>query len=125
MQPPTGEPLTAEWTAFRQGRTPIDEQDFYAIAGDHESRDTIAYKRERGILFNRVGIALALVGLGGLIGGATVDNKLYGGAIFLPIGGVMGYWGKLTAEKRPQLSIHHARQVADRYNASLGMRGGL
>jgi hypothetical protein len=125
-QRPTGEPLSAEWVAtFRQGKSPIDEQDFYAIAGDKNASNEIATEREKGILFNRVGIGLAAVGIAGLVGGATVNSKLYGASILLPIGGVMGFWGKLKAEKRPHKSIHEARIAADRYNASLSQRGGL
>jgi hypothetical protein len=125
-QRPTGEPLSAEWVAtFRQGKTPIDEQDFYAIAGDRSASSEIATEREKGILFNRVGIGLAAVGIAGLVGGATINGKLYGGALLLPIGGVMGFWGKGKAERRPHRSIRDARIAADRYNATLSQRGGL
>jgi len=117
-QPATGEPLSAEWkSTFRQGTTPIDEQDFYRIAGDRESYDQIAHERVKGMVVNRIGVVLAIAGIASLVAGATIDTKAYPGVVFMPIGGIMAYWGIYTAERRPHISIDHAQQAADRYNA--------
>jgi hypothetical protein len=115
----TSEQLSADWPGtFRQGNNPIDEHDFYRIAGDQESASQIAQQRHKGVTVNRIGIVLALVGLGALVASvATEQRGVAAGGIALPVGGVMAYWGKLTAEKTPQISISHARESADRYNA--------
>lgn len=121
--PRTGEPIDYDWTAFRQGRVAIDEHDFYAIAGDREAAEQIERERATATRYTYVGWGLALVGLGGLVYGATTGLKAgYGLAIALPIGGTMAGYGQARGNRDPQLSRERARETAARYNAGLGLR---
>jgi hypothetical protein len=122
--PATGEPLAYDWMSFRQGKDPIDEQDFYRIGGDAEGASQIEKTRSRGIFYNRAGWVLAGIGLGGLLLATTTDSAGlhktgYGLMLALPIGGTMAFYGQHKAKKRPQLSGRRARETADRYNAHL------
>jgi hypothetical protein len=121
----TGEPLQAGWAGFRQGSTPIDEQDFYRIAGDGSGADEIAAYRSRGITYNRVGLVLALIGGAALVTlGASDDATVRGAAgafvIALPIGGFLTYSGQARAHKERVLPDWRATEDADRYNAHAG-----
>ena len=121
----TGEPLSATWgPVFRQGASPIDEQDFYRIADDPESAAQIARERGRGITYNRLGLVLATIGAGALIAGSQIGSRAYGASVLLPIGSIMAYYGKAKAEQRPHISLHHASEIADRYNSHLGEHVG-
>ena len=122
--PASGEPLAYDWSSFRQGNTPIDEQDYYRIAGDGEAATQIQRTRTRGIFYNRAGWVLAAIGLGGLFAAAVLPDaglrKVgYGLTLALPIGGTMVFYGRSKAEKHPQLSGRRAREAANRYNAHL------
>jgi len=119
----SGEPLAYDWAAFRQGTIAIDEHDFYRIGGDREAADKIEHERATGDRYNKVGWVIALVGLASLAyGAAASDSRGYGGALLLPIGGTMAFYGRARADRHPQLSGERARQVAARYNAALGIR---
>src|SRR5512134_1452991 len=72
--PASGEPLAYDWSTFRQGRDPIDEQDFYRIAGDSEAVTKIERTRSRGTFYNRAGWVLAAIGAAGLIVATATDS---------------------------------------------------
>jgi len=126
--PASGEPLAYDWSSFRQGNTPIDEHDYYRIAGDDDAATQIQRKRSSGIFYNRAGWWLAAIGLGGLFGATLIPDaglrKVgYGLTIALPIGGTMVFYGRSKAERNPQLSGRRAREAANRYNAHLSTVG--
>ena len=47
---------------LKLGADPVDERDFYHLAGDREAEDTIAASRSTGKLMNRIGLALVIGG---------------------------------------------------------------
>lgn len=72
--------------AFRQGRTPIDEEDFYTIAGDDHAVAVVRAQRE-GLVAEQIGwqlvgygaIPMMFAGIGGLSAGiALLDEDIDG-----------------------------------------------
>ncbi len=112
------EPLGYDGRTFRQGRTPIDEHDFYRIAGERDVANAIAEQRDRGIRYNRAGLVLLGLGLVGPGAMATTDGAMRklgtGFMLALPIGGVMTFYGRSKAEQRPIESYRRASVVRDR-----------
>jgi hypothetical protein len=124
--PPSGEPLAYDWSSFRQGSSPIDEQDFYRIAGDADAEASISRTRARGVFYNRAGWILAAIGGVALVtatqvGDGGLRKTAYGLTLALPIGGTMAFYGQHVAERHPQLSGRRAQETANRYNAHLAV----
>lgn len=135
----TGDPLSSpRHGAFRQGRTPIDEEEFYAIAGDDHAVAIVRAQRE-GLVAEQIGwqivgygaIPVMLAGIGGLAGGiALLDEDIDGlGAgvlvagtlvmvasfIAIPLGFVFAE-DAAEAMSDPVLPHGRALDAADRYN---------
>lgn len=128
--------------SFRQGEVPLDEQDFFAIAGDEEARKQIQDGRSFGEVLQTGGIGAigvgAAIGVGGLAGSLLLQNGAqppgispfyYVSAVgFLTagVGGYAYYWGlgDLSAEKRWH-TAERAQQAAGLYNQRLGASAGL
>ncbi len=133
----TGEALSVEGGRFRQGGTPIDEQDFYAIAGDKSAVATIRQQRAsltvEQIAWQATGLA-GIVGIGadgGVMAAGIVITSEYG-----PIGltallpGVFFMTGSIVlvplayvwaAEAADAMYVQvtptaRAQKAADRYN---------
>jgi len=118
----TGEPLSVEFAStYRQGKNPIDEHDFFRIAGDRQATAQIEHQRGRGIFYNRVGLILAGIGLTGLVVASTTDGAVArtgtGATLLLPLGGVMAFYGRNVAEEHGIVDAGRAREAANRYNA--------
>jgi len=121
----TGEPLKVEWNTFRQGNTPIDEQDFYQIAGDRDAVDDVGAYRGHGVFMNRVGAVLAMIGAAALVtyaaSGDGPKREASGPLILaLPIGGITAIMGSQRLDRARHLPEWRAREAAARYNARVG-----
>jgi hypothetical protein len=119
--PATGEPLSVEFAStYRQGKDPIDELDFYRIAGDVKSANKIQSQRDRGTLYNRLGLALLTIGLGGLVVSSITDGdwarRGTAATVLMPIGGVLTFYGRSVADERGIVSSDFALEAANRYN---------
>lgn len=129
------------WQAF-QGEMPIDDQDFFRIAGDVEAANHIAAYRRSGVTMNRIGVGLLIGGgalaLAGLLLLPTLTTKdAYGiartpswptyvmgaGGITLSVGGIMTFLGLAKARREhPIDDPARAHGLAKRYNKSLGIQ---
>jgi hypothetical protein len=87
------------------GDAPVDERDFYHLAGDTRSEDVVANARARGMLKNRIGNA---VGLASLVAAVAIPIIAGRGAapyavgqvfVVAPIGFGFAVWGKRQVER--------------------------
>ena len=131
---PSGEPLSVVGSGqnigFRQGSRPIDEQDFYSIAGDGGAADTIRNRRRSLVVEQMAWQAVGLAGIGGIVW-TTVAGPI-GLVALLPGVGLM--MGSIVAVplayvyaddaasfmSRPMLPKSRATAAANRYNKRLG-----
>jgi len=81
-----------------RGEDAIDERDYYHLAGDDKAAAELDAYRHRGIIYNRVGLGMAAVGVGGLVamlaGSGTV--RKIGSTAFvvgIPVGSIMALMG--------------------------------
>jgi len=127
------------WQVF-QGETPIDDQDFYNIAGDTEAAKQIAAYRAKGVVINRVGFGLLIAGgalaLASLIvvplasprdRYGNVDRPAWtlmvgsGGLLMSLVGGTMAAAGRARAKREhPIDDPKKAEKAARRYNDEIG-----
>jgi hypothetical protein len=117
------------WSGF-QGDAPVSDDDFYRIAKDKKATEEIKDTRESGVLMNRIGLGILAAGLVSVAGGFALrsdnpDNKLptyltYGGAILVPVGGILTYIGIAKAGNPHPLEQERAEAAAQSYNAGLG-----
>ena len=142
---PSGEPLSVVGSGqnigFRQGSRPIDEQDFYSIAGDGGAADTIRNRRRSLVVEQMAWQAVGLAGIGGIVVGAGV---MAGGIVWTTVAGPIGLvallpgvglmMGSIVAVhlayvyaddaasfmSRPMLPKSRATAAANRYNKRLG-----
>lgn len=136
------DPLTApKHGLFLQGRTAIDEQDFYALAGDKQAvrviedhRAALVAAQVSGQAVGYAGIAGTLLGAGALGAGVAWrdENKLVGlpliipGAVLMMVSFVaipLGFGDAADAAdamSRPILPHGRALDAADQYNRSHG-----
>ncbi|HTJ41524.1 MAG TPA: hypothetical protein VL463_05485 [Kofleriaceae bacterium] len=123
----TGEALSVDdLGGLRQGRAPIDEQDFYRIAGDREAEDEIAAYRNHGVVENRIGLVLALIGTAAIVSFATDEEHRDLSVplmLTLPIGGITAFIGSDRTSKENLEGFARANEAADRYNAHLSTMG--
>ena len=122
----SGAPLTADWNGFRQGDEPIDEQDFYRIAGDREAADDVRAYRDHGVWENRIGAALLLIGVGALVTFAADDDSNVRGIaaplmLTMPIGGITAAIGSARTSNERVEPEWRAEEAAARYDAHLGV----
>ncbi len=123
--PASGAPLSADWNGYRQGVEPIDEQDFYRIAGDREAADDIRAYRDHGVWENRIGMVLALIGVGALVAFAADDDPSAREVavpliLTLPVGGITAAIGSARTSKERIEPEWRAEEAAARYDAHLG-----
>lgn len=132
------------WQVF-QGDSPIDDEDFWRIAGDTESAEKIKAMRERGVTTNHVGLGLLLGGLAAV--GASLALRpaltetdpttgidttpawpmymMTGGLITASVGGVMMFMGSAAVKRQHPIDDPIlARRTAKKYNKTLGAGGG-
>ncbi|MDI1451533.1 hypothetical protein [Polyangium sp. 6x1] len=127
------------WQVF-QGEEPIDDQDFFSIAGDTRTANEIADYRATGVSMNRVGIGLAIAGgaamLAGIILGSSLSTKdeygtesrptwttaaATGGVILGLVGGGVAWAGYArTKREHPIDDPQKAANAARRYNKQIG-----
>jgi len=129
------------WQAF-QGDAPLDDQDFYRIAGDEKTAKEIAEMRQSGVSLNHAGAvvlaiggALALTGivLSGTGALSSTDSNgittsspaptymLSFGMVGASVGGVLMFYGAAKAKREhPIDDPERADRVARRYNKTLG-----
>lgn len=127
------------WQVF-QGETPIDDQDFFNIAGDTEAATQIATYRAKGVMMNRVGLGMAIGGgalaLASIILGSALVSKneygfesrptwttwsMTGGLIVGAVGGSLALVGNArTKRKHPIDDPQRAANAAKRYNKAIG-----
>jgi hypothetical protein len=120
----TGEPLAIDFSTFRQGDTPIDEEDFFRVAGDRDSADELHAYRRNGVIMNRIGSLLALVGVASIITFASShDDATRARAVALtfalPIGGIIAVMGSQRLSETQHMPSWRASEAAARYNAHL------
>lgn len=124
--PASGAPLSADWNGYRQGDEPIDEQDFYRIAGDRDAADDVRAYRDHGVWESRIGTVLALIGASALVTFAVDDDPDVRGAsvpaiLLLPIGGITAAIGSARTSKERVEPEWRAEEAAARYDAHLGV----
>jgi len=110
-----------EWTP-KQGKTGISDEDFFRIAGLPDNADTIHSKVMHGFIASRVGLAIAVIGLG-LLGAGLVrhDQRLSGGGLLLTaVGGItVGIGGHALNPKNHVFPLNEAESAANAYNQTL------
>lgn len=119
------------WSSY-QGNTKISDDDLFAIARDQAGADELKSSRENGVLMNRIGIGLAIVGILAAGTGVYFNSQrsegdsgtlplglIIGGATGFGLGTYLTYAGKRQANAQHPLPQERAQQAADRYNASL------
>lgn len=131
----TGQYDVTKWQAF-QGDEPLDDQDFFTIAGDTRSAEEIAKYRESGVTLNRVGLGLAIGGgaaaVAGIILSSTLNNSGSGvgwptymmsfGLVTASVGGVLAFYGVAkTKREHPIDDPAKADRAARKYNKTLGV----
>jgi hypothetical protein len=124
--PASGAPLSVDWQGYRQGGEPIDEQDFFRIAGDHDAADDIRSYRDHGVLESRIGVVLALIGASALVTFAADDDDHVREVavpliLTLPIGGITAFIGGDRTHEEHVEPDWRAQEAADRYDAHLGV----
>lgn len=116
-----------------QGMAPIDDEDFFRIAGDEEGLRQVRGYREIGLWLNRGGLGAAAVGVVGMVvglalakavpegGGGAPATLLGGGLILTSLGATVAYMGagRLSPQTHP-LAMERAQQAAATYNARIG-----
>ena len=127
------------WQVF-QGEEPIDDQDFFNIAGDTASATEIAEYRAKGVLMNRIGIGMAIGGgalmLASIILRSSLTTKdsygietaptwttyaATGGVIVGLVGGGIAWAGYArTKREHPIDDPQKAANAAKRYNKQIG-----
>ena len=122
----SGAPLSADWNGLRQGDEPIDEQDFYRIAGDSEAADDIRAYRDHGVWENRIGALLVMIGVGALVTFAADDDPNVREVavpliLTLPVGGITAAIGSARTSKERVEPEWRAEEAAARYDAHLGV----
>jgi hypothetical protein len=131
-----------EWFP-QQGESRVDDQDFFAIAGDLKAAREIEDYRQNGLLMNHVGLGLVAAGVAALIGGFAANSAqssaaassgtgtstgfsgvgyglTLGGALLAGTGGYLTWFG--IARENPAvhpLDLDRAQVAAARYNAGL------
>jgi hypothetical protein len=110
-----------EWTP-KQGKLPISDEDFFRIAGLPDNADTIHSKVMHGYVASRVGLAIAVIGLG-LLGAGLVrhDQRMSGGGLLLTaVGGItVGVGGHALNPKNHVFPLGEAESAANAYNQTL------
>ena len=112
----------SQWNYF-QGRTRLDEQDFYRLAGDHEAEEAVRAKRTKAERMEKLGIPIAIAGYIGealLISYGKQHNDdvtenvgIYGGTLVGSIGALMYTWGLYTLRNPHLLPMERAADSAD------------
>ncbi len=111
--------------SFHQGNQTLDEQDFFALAGDTEAVAVLKKRRKKGMFYNRFGLGLAAVGIFGLAaasfgsGNEIVAKSGYILLWGLPIGGTMAFYGKRMVERR-HMPLNRALDAVDAARAREG-----
>ena len=123
--------------ALKQGTLPVDEQDFFAIAGDAEAATEIERTRKIGLAANYGGLGAATLGgtlmLAGLSlpwllsGGIEDPGVLVGlgslttvGGLFTAGGVLATIYGRNAVEAEHHQPLERAQVAADSYNRALG-----
>jgi len=124
------------WT-LRQGNQVVDEQDFFAIAGDAAAAAEIERTRKIGLAANYGGLGGATLGGTLMLAGLSLPWLLSGGiedpAVLVGLGGLTTVGGLLTAggvlatiygrnavEAEHHQPVERAQDAADSYNRALG-----
>lgn len=122
------------WQTY-QGATPLDDQDFFRLAGDTDAVDRIRRTREQGVTFARVGLVGTLLGLGVTTAGFALKDDapnasnglptalLVGGTVTAGVGALLWALGVAAVKgAHPLDDQQRAFEAAARYNASLNLR---
>ena len=110
-----------------RGEELLDERDYYHLAGDDKAAQEIDAYRHRGLVYNRVGLALlavGAVGVGMMVSGNDSLSKA-GTPLFvvgMPVGGIMAIMGKQRMEGH-HLSLERARDAVGQQAPRLGPIG--
>ena len=110
-----------EWTP-KQGKTGLSDEDFFRIAGLPDNADTIHAKVMHGFIASRVGLAIAVIGLGLLGAGMwRHDQRMSGGGLLLTaVGGItVGIGGHALNPKNHVFPLNEAESAANAYNQTL------
>ena len=110
-----------EWTP-KQGSLPISDEDFFRIAGLPDNADQIHSKVTRAWITSRVGIAVAVIGLGLLGAGLwRHDQRMSGAGLGLTaVGGITtGVGGHWLNPKNHVFPLREAESAANAYNQTL------
>lgn len=116
---------------FYQGRTLIDEADFFRLAGDPATSDYIINKRKKGMFYQKLGGYTMLGSGAGLLAflylfsdSAAARNGLTSlFTITLSVGGVMLFYGRGQVQRRTHMPLNRALDAYDAYMEEQG--GGM
>jgi hypothetical protein len=115
-----------------QGKSPLDDEDFFRIAGDARAAQEVREYREVGVLYNRLGIGFVAAGGAVAIASLTLKNAPVIGknpnvGLYSSLGlGLLGVWlyskaiGRLNPENHP-VDANRATTAAKAYNARLAV----
>jgi len=111
-----------QW-GYYQGKTKLDEQDFYRLSGDQAAADEVARQRSKAELEQKVGLPLAIIGYigsallvsyGSQHQDATIENLgIYGGGAVGAAGSLLYMAGYLKLKNEHLLPQDRAEQNAD------------
>lgn len=114
---------------YYQGRTLLDEADYFRLVGDTQTSDYILRRRARGKKFNRIGLYTVLGGVAGMLAGYVIfsgENSTGArstfsslGALTALVGGYMAYYGKNQVERR-HMPLNRALDAYDMYAQERG-----
>ncbi len=110
-----------EWTP-KQGKTQLSDEDFFRIAGLPDNSDNIHAKVMHGYIASRVGLAIAVIGLGLLgVGLWRHDQRFSGGGLGLTaVGGItVGIGGHALNPRNHIYPLSEAESAANAYNQTL------
>lgn len=121
--------VDVDWTVS-QGNSPIDDEDFFRIAGDRDAADDVQSHRSHARWFNRISLVALAGGLvTSLIGGMEMDSSsgqaLFAAGTLLDIAGCYGLiysMHAMSGSNAHGVSLQRAVDAANRYNAALPPR---
>jgi hypothetical protein len=112
----------SQW-GYYQGKTKLDEQDYYRLAGDTAAYGEVKSKRDKAERYQKLGIPIAVVGYvaeallvsyGSQHNDSTMENLgIYGGTAVGALGTLMYTYGVLTLRNPHLLAQDRAEDNAD------------
>jgi hypothetical protein len=122
------------WKTY-QGARPLDDHDFFRLAGDKDAAAQIQESRETGVTLNHVGLGLLVGGVAAFVASYVVRSDdpmssntfptvlMVGGGLAATAGGILTWLGLSKAKAEHPLDDRgRAMDAARNYNTRLGVQ---